>query len=90
MYFNCFDYHNDSMPTPAVDWSERRRLLREIAVCGDPAGAAEEAPQSPRGKRSLSWKSTASSTTTLIYLKTTIFAITAKVKQSIHPSEVLA
>jgi hypothetical protein len=47
----------------AVDWSERRRLLREIAVCGDPAGAAEEAPQSPRGKRSLSWKSTAGSTT---------------------------
>jgi hypothetical protein len=34
-------------------------VLREIAVSGDPAGAAEEAPQSPRGKRSLSWKSTA-------------------------------
>jgi hypothetical protein len=47
------------MPAPAVDWSERRRLLREIAVSGDPAGVAEEAPQSPRGKRSLSWKSTA-------------------------------
>jgi hypothetical protein len=34
-------------------------VLREIAICGDPAGAAEEAPQSPSGKRSLSWKSTA-------------------------------
>jgi hypothetical protein len=26
------------IPSPAVDWNERRRLLREIAVCGDPAG----------------------------------------------------
>jgi aminoglycoside 6'-N-acetyltransferase len=62
------------MPSPAVDWNERRRLQRELAVCGDPAGAAEEAPQSPRGKRSLSWKSTASSTinTKLFYKQQTL------------------
>jgi hypothetical protein len=43
----------------AVDWSNRRRLLRETAFCGDPAGEAEDAPQAPRGKRSLVRKSTA-------------------------------
>jgi hypothetical protein len=43
----------------AVDWSNRRRLLREIAFRGDPAGAAEEAPQTPLGKRSLVRKSIA-------------------------------
>jgi hypothetical protein len=43
----------------AVDWSNRRRLLREVAISGDPTGEAEEAPQSPRGKRSLVRKSTA-------------------------------
>jgi hypothetical protein len=43
--------------------------LREIAICGDPAGVAEEASQSPRGKRNLSWKSTASSTINTSYFK---------------------
>ncbi|TYS61489.1 hypothetical protein FZC74_04205 [Sutcliffiella horikoshii] len=42
----------------AVDWSKRRRLLREIALGGDPAGAAEEAPAAPLGKRSHLRKST--------------------------------
>jgi hypothetical protein len=31
----------------AVDWSNRRRLLREVAFCGDPTGEAEEALASP-------------------------------------------
>ncbi|MBM7620607.1 hypothetical protein JOC95_002460 [Bacillus tianshenii] len=43
----------------AVDWSNRRRLLREEAFSGDPTGVAEEAPQTPRGKRSLVRNSTA-------------------------------
>jgi hypothetical protein len=43
----------------AVDWSKRRRLLREIALGGDPAGEAEEAPAARLGKRSHLRKSTA-------------------------------
>ncbi|NMH74456.1 hypothetical protein HF078_15310 [Bacillus sp. RO2] len=43
----------------AVDWSKRRRLLREIALGGDPTGVAEEAPAAPLGKRSHLRKSTA-------------------------------
>ncbi|TYS59262.1 hypothetical protein FZC74_11055 [Sutcliffiella horikoshii] len=43
----------------AVDWSKRRRLLREIALGGDPTGLAEEAPAAPLGKRSHLRKSTA-------------------------------
>ncbi|TYS72220.1 hypothetical protein FZC75_09650 [Sutcliffiella horikoshii] len=43
----------------AVDWSKRRRLLREIALGGDPTGEAEEAPAAPLGKRSHLRKSTA-------------------------------
>jgi hypothetical protein len=43
----------------AVDWSNRRRLLREIAVDWRPRRLAEEAPAPPRGKRSLVRKSTA-------------------------------
>ncbi|KPB04332.1 hypothetical protein AAV98_12295 [Bacillus sp. CHD6a] len=43
----------------AVDCSKRRRLLRELALGGDPAGVAEEAPAVPLGKRSHLRKSTA-------------------------------
>ncbi|KPB04777.1 hypothetical protein AAV98_10735 [Bacillus sp. CHD6a] len=43
----------------ADDWSKRRRLLSEIALGGDPAGVAEEAPAVPLGKRSHLRKSTA-------------------------------
>ncbi|MEA3319962.1 MAG: hypothetical protein U9Q88_08020 [Bacillota bacterium] len=43
----------------AVDWSKRRRLLREIALGGDPTGVAEETPAAPLGKRSHLRKSTA-------------------------------
>ncbi|RJR13500.1 hypothetical protein C4588_00990 [Candidatus Parcubacteria bacterium] len=43
-----------------VDWSNTRRLLREIAVGWRPRRAKpEEAPAPPRGKRSLVRKSTA-------------------------------
>ncbi|ART75517.1 hypothetical protein B4U37_05515 [Sutcliffiella horikoshii] len=43
----------------AVDWSKRRRLLREIALGGDPAGVAEGGSRQPLGKRSHLRKSTA-------------------------------
>ncbi|NLP53040.1 hypothetical protein [Bacillus sp. RO1] len=44
----------------AFDWSKRRRLLREIALGGDPTGVAEEAPAAPLGKRSPERKGTGS------------------------------
>jgi hypothetical protein len=44
----------------AGDWSNRRRLLREVAVGWRPRKAKpEEAPAPPRGKRSLVRKSPA-------------------------------
>ncbi|KPB05269.1 hypothetical protein AAV98_07960 [Bacillus sp. CHD6a] len=53
----------------AGDCSKRRRLLREIALGGDPAGVAEEAPAAPLGKRSYLRKSTAELNSCLKMLK---------------------
>ncbi|TYS55723.1 hypothetical protein FZC74_18425 [Sutcliffiella horikoshii] len=54
-----------------MDWSKWRRLLREIALGGDPAGEAEEAPAAPLGKRSHLRKGTAAIYQLTIVLKRT-------------------